>query len=345
MNALVDLRSDTVTRPGDGMRRAMATADVGDDVFGEDPTVRALEERVATLFGRQAAMFTASGLMATQALLAATCPRGSEIICESNAHLAAYESGAVAILGNLQTRTVDGDRGRLDATAVSAAMRPPMFPATQLGVISVEETTNRGGGAIHGLARLREIREVADSRSVPLHVDGARIFNAIVATGVNPADYGAIASVFSFCLSKGLGAPVGSVAVGDADDIAEARRWRRRLGGDMRQAGVLAAAGMYALDHHVDRLVDDHVNARAIADRIASAVEGVVEPDSVETNMVYVSTGSRPAADVARQVGDQGVLIGAMDTHLLRLVTHLDVDAADCRRAADVVIKVLSTTS
>lgn len=340
---LIDLRSDTVTRPTAAMRQAMAQAEVGDDVFREDPTVIALEERAAAMFGRGAAMLTPSGLMATQALLAAACPRGSEVICESNAHVAAYEAGAVAVLANLQTRTLEGDRGRLDAELVRGALRPAMFPATQLGAISVEETTNRGGGAVHGIARIAELRGVADERAVPLHVDGARIFNAIVATGVDPSDYGGVATMFSFCLSKGLGAPVGSVAVGDEELIAEARRWRRRFGGDMRQAGVLAAAGLHALDHHVERLGDDHVNARIIAERIADAVDGAVDSEATATNMVYVGTGAIPATEVVAKARDRGVLIGAMDSHLVRIVTHLDVDADGCRRAADTLIEVLTS--
>lgn len=338
----IDLRSDTVTRPTAAMRQVMAVAEVGDDAYREDPTVIALEEYVAELFGRQAAMLTPSGLMATQTLLAAACPRGTEVVCETDAHLAAYESGAVAILANLQTRTLTGDRGRLDAQTVRSSLRPAMFPATELGAISVEETTNRGGGAIHGVSRLAALRQVADDRSVPLHVDGARIFNAIVATGAQPADYGSVATMMSFCLSKGLGAPVGSVALGDADLIEEARRWRRRLGGDMRQAGILAAAGLYALEHHVDRLVDDHANARRLAERLADAVAGCVAPDSVETNMVYVDTGATPAVTLVAQARERGVLIGALGTHVVRLVTHLDVGEADCDQAADIIATLLT---
>jgi threonine aldolase len=334
---MIDLRSDTVTRPTPPMRRAMADAEVGDDVYGEDPTARALEEEVATHFGREAAMFTPSGMMATMTLLATLCERGSEVVCESDAHVVAYEAGAGAALAGLQFRTVDGDRGRLDAERVSGALRPAMFPYTPLAAISVEETTNRGGGAIHGLDRLRALRALAHERGVPLHGDGARLFNAIVATGVTPREYGAVLDALSFCLSKGLGAPFGSMVVGDAEVIDEARVWRRRLGGGMRQVGVLAAAGRYALAHHVERLADDHANARRIAERLADDLPGSVDPTEVETNIVYVSTGAHDAASVAAALADDGVLVGAMGPHLLRLVTHLDVTDEDCVRAAELL--------
>ncbi len=338
---MIDLRSDTVTRPTTGMRAAMADAEVGDDVYGEDPTVLRLEEEVAARFGRDAAMFTPSGIMATQTLLATLCPRGTEVICESDAHVVAYEVGAAAILAGVQFRTVDGESGRLDVDRVGRALRPTSFPYTHLGAISVEETTNRGGGAFHGVDQLRDLRRVADERGVPLHGDGARIFNAIVAGGGTEAAYGQVFSAFSFCLSKGLGAPIGSVVVGDAEVVDEARVWRRRLGGAMRQVGILAAAGRYALEYHVDRLADDHANARRLAERLAEAVPGSVDPSEVATNIVYVGTGERPAEEAVRQAKGSGVLLGAMGPHLLRLVTHLDVDTAACDRAADVLTTAL----
>ncbi len=337
----IDLRSDTVTRPTEAMRRAMATAEVGDDVFGEDPTVRALEESVAERFGRESAMFVASGTMATQVLLLTLCARGSEVFCEAGAHLVAYEAGAGAVLANVQFRTVEGDRGRLDVDLVEPRLRPAMFPYTRLGAISVEETTNRGGGAVHGLDRLRGLRDLADRHGVPLHGDGARLFNAVVATGQEPAEWGRVFSALSVCLSKGLGAPVGSVVVGDADVIGEAREWRRRLGGGMRQAGVLAAAGLHALEHHVERLAEDHDNARGIAEHLAERVAGSVDVDGVETNIVYVDTGSVPATTVVDRLASDGVRVGAMGDHLVRLVTHLDVDRVDGIRAARLLAEVI----
>jgi threonine aldolase len=342
VNVLVDLRSDTVTRPTDDVRRAMATAEVGDDVYGEDPTVRALEEEVADRFGREAAVFVPSGVMATQVLLRALVRPGTEVVCESDAHVVAYEAGAAAINAQVQFRTVDGDRGRLDAERVRAALRPPMFPYTEVGAISVEETTNRGGGAIHGLSGLRELRAVADERSLVLHGDGARLWNALVATGEDARDIGRAFTAFSVCLSKGLGAPVGSLAIGDAEVIAEARVWRRRFGGAMRQVGVLAAAGRYVVDHHLDRLAEDHANARTIATIVRDAVPDAVAPEEVATNIVYVRTGTRAAADVVAALRAEDVLVGAMGPDLLRLVTHLDVDAAGCRRAAELVVRELT---
>ncbi len=341
MSGQIDLRSDTVTRPTPGMRRAMAAAEVGDDQYGEDPSVTALEAEVAALFGREAAVFTPTGVMATQILLRALAPPGSEIVCEATAHIVAYELGAAAINAQVQFRTLEGDRGRLAADEVRSALRPVGFPNTEVGAISIEETTNRGGGAVHGVQRLVELRAVADERGVPLHADGARLWNALAATGEDPVAVGRTFAAFSVCLSKGLGAPVGSLAVGDAEVIDRARRWRRRFGGAMRQAGILAAAGTYALEHHRARLVEDHDNARAMATMLATAHPGLLDPATVTTNIVYVPTGDRPAAVVIDELARDGVRVGAMGPHLLRLVTHLDVSAAACRRAATLLASAL----
>jgi threonine aldolase len=341
---VIDLRSDTVTRPTDGVRRAMAAAEVGDDVYREDPEVNALQEEVAGRFGREAALFVPSGVMATQVLLRTLTSPGTEVVCEADAHLVAYEAGAVAMHAGVQFQTLQGDRGRLDVDTVAPRLRPSIFPYTATSAISVEETTNRGGGAVHGLDRLRALRALADERGLILHGDGARIFNAIVATGVDPNAYGEVFTGFSFCLSKGLGAPVGSMVVGDAEVIEECRSWRHRLGGAMRQVGVLAAAGRYVLAHHVDRLADDHANARMIAAIVADAVPGAVDPGEVETNIVYVDTGDVAVAEVLEILAAEGVHAGAMGPHLLRLVTHLDVDEAGCRTAAEVVARRLAST-
>jgi threonine aldolase len=342
---VVDLRSDTVTRPTAAVRRAMADAVVGDDVYGEDPTVRALEEEVAARFGHEAAVFVPSGIMATQVLLRAVTTPGSEVVCESDAHVVAFEAGAAAINAQVQFRTVDGDRGRLPADRVRAALRPDAFPWTEVAAISVEESTNRGGGAVHGLAWLRAVRAVADERGLVLHGDGARLWNALVATGEDPIAVGRCFTALSVCLSKGLGAPVGSLAIGDAAVIAEARRWRRRFGGAMRQVGVLAAAGRYVVAHHVERLAEDHANARLLADVVAAAVPAAVEPAEVTTNIVSVATGSVPAAAVVDALRAEGVLVGAMGPTTLRLVTHLDVDTAGCRRAGEALGRVLRTAT
>lgn len=338
----VDLRSDTITRPTPAMRRAMADAEVGDDVYGEDPTVTALEEEVAARFGRDAAVLVPSGIMATQVLLRALTSPGSEVVCESDAHVVAYEAGAAAINAQVQFRTVDGDRGRLAEDAVRAALRPAAFPYTEVAAISVEETTNRGGGAVHGLAHLEALRALADERGLALHGDGARLWHALVATGDDPVAVGRTFTAFSVCLSKGLGCPVGSLAVGDADTIAVARAWRRRFGGAMRQAGVLAAAGRHALTHHVDRLADDHANAARLAERLCEADAGLCDQPEPATNLVYVATGDRPAAEVAAAVAEDGILLSPMGPHLLRAVTHLDVDRSGIDRAAEALLRQLA---
>ncbi len=338
----VDLRSDTVTRPTDGMRAAMAAADVGDDVYGEDPTVNDLQDHVAALFEREAALFVPSGVMANVVSVCVHTSPGDEVVVERYGHSVAYENGAPAAIAGVQYLTVEGDRGRLDDDRIAAAWRPAGFPYPTTALVSVEETTNRGGGAIHGPTRLQAIRDLLDTRGTRLHLDGARIFNAIVATGVAPADYGAIPTSLNFCFSKGLGAPIGSMIVGDADMVDQARTWRRRLGGAMRQVGVLAAAGRFALDHHVERLADDHARARRIATILADRVPGSADPDLVDTNIVFVSTGDHHAATVAAVAADEGVWFGPADAGTIRLVTHLDVDADGAERAAHAIADLLA---
>ncbi len=338
---MIDLRSDTVTRPTDGMRRAMAEAEVGDDVYGEDPTVNRLQEVAAETFGREAGLYVPSGVMANLVWTKVLAPAASEVAIERWGHAVAYEDGAGAANAGVQYLTIDGDRGRLDADRVRRALRPDGFPYVRCSMIAAEETTNRGGGAIHGVERLQGLRALADERGAALHLDGARIFHAIVATGTDPRDYGAVATGLNFCLSKGLGAPVGSVMVGDEDAIAQARVWRRRFGGAMRQVGVLAAAGLYALEHHVERLADDHANARMIAERLAERVPDSADPTLVDTNILFVHTGAHDAAMIAARAADQGVRCSAADSSSIRLVTHLDVDRSDCETAAKVLGELL----
>lgn len=341
VDGVVDLRSDTVTRPTEGMRRAMNTADVGDDVYGEDPSVNELEEHVSARFGRGGALFVPSGTMANVIAMRTWARPGTEVVVEQDAHVVAYEDGASALFAGVQFRTLVGTRGQLDAVSVDAALRPRAFPYTSASAIAVENTTNRAGGTVYALETLRRLREVADRAELAIYMDGARLFNAVAASGHEPSDYAAVVDGLAFCVSKGLGAPVGSLLVGNRDAIAEARRWRRRLGGAMRQAGMLAAAGLYALRHHVDRLVDDHAHARLIAETIAADVPEAVDVDSVETNIVYVDTGRQAAADVGMTLLRDGVLVGTMGSSALRLVTHLDVDEAGCRRAAKAIVGAL----
>jgi threonine aldolase len=339
---VIDLRSDTVTRPTAAMRRAMAEAEVGDDVYGEDPTVNRLQEVAAARFGREAALYVPSGVMANLLWTKVLAPPATEVVIERWGHAVGYEDGAGAANVGVQYHTVDGDRGRLDADRVRAVLRPEGFPYVALSMIAAEETTNRGGGAIHGVERLRGLRALADERGAALHVDGARIWNAVVATGADPRAYGAVATGLNFCLSKGLGAPVGSVMVGDADTIAEARTWRRRFGGAMRQVGVLAAAGLHALDHHLDRLADDHEHARMIAERLADQVPGSADPRRVDTNILFVSTGEHDARTIAARAAEAGVRCSAADATSIRLVTHLDVDREACATAAKVLGDLLA---
>ncbi|MDX1619413.1 MAG: GntG family PLP-dependent aldolase [Nitriliruptorales bacterium] len=338
----IDLRSDTVTKPTDGMRRAMADAEVGDDQYGEDPTVNRLQERAAELFGREAALLVPSGVMGNIIAMRTWAAPGTEVIVEDNAHLVAYEAGASAMMAGVQFRTLPGLRGQLVVEQVEAALRPVTFPYTANSAVSIENTTNRAGGTVYPIEAVRELRALAAERELRFYMDGARVLNAVVASGTSAADYGTAVDGLCFCLSKGLGAPVGSVLVGDADAIADAHGWRRRLGGAMRQAGIIAAAGLYALEHHVDRLADDHANARRLAEVVADAVPAAVDPDEVETNIVYIDTGDEPAAEIAERLSDDGILIGAMGATSLRAVTHLDVDRDDCETAAAAIATALS---
>jgi len=331
----VDLRSDTLTRPTAAMRAAMAEAEVGDDVYREDPTVNALEERVAELFGHEAALFVPSGTMGNQIGLRLVCEPGQEVLGDADAHILTYEMGAAAALFGLSSRTVVSEGGRLSADQLIAQVRPHGdWHLTATAAVAVENTHNRGGGLVQPLAELQRLFDWSRGAGVDVHLDGARVFNAHAASGVPLSTYGRLADTASVCLSKGLGAPVGSVLVASAERIAAGRLWRKRLGGGMRQVGVLAAAGLYALDHHVERLAEDHEHARLLAERLG------VDPATVETNMVVVQ--GVPAPAVAEAAKAQGVLVGQVSADRIRLVTHLDVDRAGIERAAEVIGKVIA---
>jgi threonine aldolase len=342
---LVDLRSDTVTRPGADMRRAMAEADVGDDVYGEDTTVNALEARVAELFGHAAALFVPSGTMGNQIAIRLVVPPADELLCDTDAHIVSYEGGGAALHGGVQTRTLVAARGLLTPELVEPQIRPDDYHLVPTRAVAVEQTHNRGGGAVYPLPLLKELRALTTSYGVALHCDGARIWNAHVASGVGLAEYGGLFDTLSVCLSKGLGAPIGSVVVmNDGDKLATARAIRHRLGGGMRQAGVLAAAGLFALDHHVARLADDHAHAQRLATALADAVPGLVDPASVETNIVPLdlTVTAIDSATLAAQCRADGVLVSAVGPRRVRLVTHLDVDTASVDRAIRVVSRALS---
>ena len=327
---MIDLRSDTLTRPTGAMRAAMARAEVGDDVYGEDPTVIALQERVAEMFGHEAALFTPTGSMANVLAVASVVAPGQEVLCESSAHIARAELGAHGAISGITMRTWTAARGQVDLPAIEAMYAPEMGPFfVRTAAVSVENTHNFAGGAVLPIEGLRDLRAWADSVGTRIHLDGARLWNAHVATGTPLADYGRIADVMAVCLSKGLGAPIGSLIVGSVDAIDEARVRRKRLGGGMRQVGVLAAAGTYALDHHVERLADDHAHARLLGEALG------LDPAGVDTNIVVVD---RPdAAAFVGAAADAGVRIAAVGPRAVRLVTHLDVTRADAERAAAVL--------
>jgi threonine aldolase len=337
---LVDLRSDTVTRPTPAMRAAMAEAPVGDDVFGEDPTVIELERRVADLLGQEAALFTPTGSMANQLGVRLLVPPGQELLCDTDAHVVRAELGAGAVFSGITTRTYAAHRGLVDVDAVATMMRPdagPYFVST--AAVVVENTHNFGGGTVQPLASIEKLRAVTSDAGVLMHLDGARLWNAHVASGVELSAYGGLFDTVSVCLSKGLGAPVGSVLATSAERVAQARIWRKRLGGGMRQVGILAAAGLHALDHHVARLADDHRRARSLAQTLAEQAPGSVVPDEVETNIVVIETPDATALVGACR--EQGVLVGTLDRTHLRVVTHLDVDDEGLARAASVLASLL----
>jgi threonine aldolase len=331
---MIDLRSDTVTRPSEGMRRAMAEAEVGDDVYGEDPTVLILQERVAELFGHEAALFTPTGSMANVLALAALVGPGQEVLCESRAHILRAELGAHGAFTGLTSRTWIHPDGQLDLETIKTMYAPDMGPFfVRTTAISVENTHNFAGGTVLPIQDLQDLRAYADSVGCAVHMDGARIWNAHVAHEVPLATYGAITDTMAVCLSKGLGAPIGSLMLGTADQVAEARVLRKRLGGGMRQVGVLAAAGLYALDHNVERLAQDHEHARILAEACGG------DPALTETNIVVVDVPDAQALVTAAR--EQGVLVGAVGAQRVRMLTHLDVDRSAVEQAAKVLSQLL----
>ncbi|MEV0394306.1 threonine aldolase family protein [Polymorphospora rubra] len=337
---VVDLRSDTVTRPTAQMRAAMAAADVGDDVYAEDPTVNALEAEVAALFGHEAALWAPTGSMANQIALQLLVPPAHELLCDADAHVVTYEVGAAAAYGGVSSRTWSAVGADIDPDTIAAMIRPDGYHAVPTRAIAVEQTHNRGGGGVVPLATLRALRGIADRAGVALHCDGARIWHAHVADGVPLRTYGELFDTLSVCLSKGLGAPAGSVIVGSAERMARARVIRKRMGGGLRQVGVLAAAGRYALEHHVGRLADDHARAARLAEAIAPF--GVLA-GPVRTNIVPLDLSKSPldAAGVAAAARAEGVLVSVLGPYIGRLVTHHDVDDADIDHAIEVLTRVL----
>jgi threonine aldolase len=334
---IVDLRSDTLTRPTPGMLEAIANADLGDDVYGEDPETNALEAEVAALFGHEAALFCPTGSMSNVLGVRALVPVGQEVICDSMAHIVRAELGSHAVVGQVTTRTWTSVRGQVEADTALAMAVPdagPYFVST--AAIAVEDTHNFGGGTVQAVDELRRLRAGASALGLAVHLDGARLWNAHVVTGLPLTEYGSFADTISVCLSKGLGAPVGSVLVSSAERIAEARIWRKRLGGGMRQTGVLAAAGRYALKHHIGRLAEDHARAQAIAVALAGVDSSIVEPELVRTNIVATTWPSAAAAQAfIAGCAEAGIKVSAVGARVVRLVTHLDIDEAGAGRAVE----------
>jgi len=337
--SVVDLRSDTVTQPTAGMKQAIHEAPLGDDVFGDDPSVNALQDKAAALLGKEAALFVPTGTMANQICIRAHTEPGDEIICSGNSHIYLYEGAGFAALSGVSVACVDGEAGILTADGVRNAIRAEgslsHYPVTSL--ICLENTANRGGGSIYPMQNILEIAEVAREKNLKLHLDGARMFNAVVAGGVSAAEMAAPFDSISFCLSKGLGCPVGSLIVGSRTFIDRCHRFRKMFGGGMRQAGVLAAAGIYALENHIERMADDHSRARALAEAIG-ALDGIeVDLSAVKTNMVYIDvsgTGMESSAVVDKLAG-QDVSLTAVDSARLRAVTHLGIDDAAIHQAIE----------
>lgn len=330
----IDLRSDTVTRPTAAMRRAMADADVGDDVYGEDPTVRRLEEQVAERLGLEAALYVPSGTMANQIAIGVHTRPSDEVLCDAGSHILHYESGAVAALWGVQAQPLPGERGLLSPEQVTAALRPSDIHSPRSRLLWLENTHGRTGGTVWPVERFRAVVEAGREAGLAVHVDGARLFNAAVALKVPASSWSSLADTTSVCFSKGLGAPVGSALVGRKELIQDARRLRKRLGGAMRQAGVLAAAALYALEHNVERLAEDHANARRLASGLAELPGVTVDASRVETNMVFADF-PRTASEMLPRLAAQGVLAGAGGTspRAIRLVCHLDVSASEVGEA------------
>ncbi len=338
----IDLRSDTVTVPGEAMRRAMASASVGDDVYREDPTVNHLQETVAALLGKEAALFVPSGTMSNQVCLRTLSAPGDEVICHEDAHILHYEAGAAAALSGLQLRPLTGAHGVLTAESVEECIRAPGEHSPRTAVVEMENTHNRCGGTIWPLEHMEAVAAVAHARGVRVHLDGARLWNAHTASGVSLAAYAAVADSVSVCFSKGLGAPVGSALAGSNDFVEAARYTRKRFGGAMRQAGIIAAGALYALEHNLGRLGEDHDKAAVLAGCLLGAGVELIHP--VETNIIIADVGALglSAAAVVAALSEQGVLCGEAAAGRVRFVTHLDVSVERVRKAGEIAARVIS---
>jgi threonine aldolase len=344
MHTRIDLRSDTVTKPVPAMRQAMAEAEVGDDVFGDDPTVKQLEAKVAAMLGKQAALFFPSGTMSNQTAIQVQTQPGDEIICEASAHLYFYESGGPAFISHVSLATIEGYNGVITAPLIKKRIRPVNIHAPQTRLICVENTHNRAGGRVFPVETMKQVAELAAEHGLRIHLDGARIFNAAVARSTPVTAWTQYADTVNVCMSKGLGAPIGSLLAGDAATIDRARWTRKRLGGGMRQVGVLAAAALYALDHHIVRLADDHANARRFAEGLSDLPGLDVRPAETDTNIVVVrvtETCRFTSAELLALLAEHQVFVVPFGENTMRAVTHLDVDRDDIEKAIEVFGRLL----
>ncbi len=339
MPDIIDLRSDTVTKPTPAMRAAIQAAEVGDDVFNEDPTVHRLEERAAALLGKEAALFVPSGTMSNQVAVKAHTQPGDELICDVNCHIYNYEAGGPAVLSGVTCRTVEGDYGVLDVSQLEDKVRPVNDHLVRTRMVALENTHNRGGGRVYPIEKIQAISEWARKSGLIMHLDGARLWNAVVATGIPAGEWARHFDTVSVCFSKGLGAPIGSALAGPRDFIARARRVRKLFGGGMRQAGMAAAGALFALENHVERLAEDHRNAQVIAQAVTDTPGLRLEPAEVETNLIFfrVEREAGTAQAVAAALKARGVLVLPTAPQMIRACTHLDVSAPQAERAADAI--------
>lgn len=340
---MIDLRSDTLTKPTEEMRKAAYAADVGDDVYGEDPTVNLLEKKAAEILGKEAALFVTSGTQGNQIAVLTHCRPGNEILLEAESHIFFYESGAVAALAGVQTRTISGENGAMNPLHIEAAIRgeDQHFPET--GLICIENTHNRAGGAVVPPSNMRDIYTVAQKYNIPVHVDGARLFNAVASTGHSIKEFTQYCDTVQICLSKGLGAPVGSIIAGPKDFIKKARKWRKRLGGGLRQVGIIAAPAMVALTKMTERLTEDHDNARFLAECLKN-FERLEVVNSVDTNIVVIDVSglNLNAGEFVEALKEKGVLSVTFGDILVRLTTHYDVNRRDIQKAVSAIHELVN---
>ncbi len=343
----IDLRSDTVTRPTPDMRAAMAAAEVGDDVFGDDPTIKKLEARLAGMLGKEAALFVPSGTMSNQIAVRLHCQRGDELICEAQCHIFNYEQGGAAQLSGVSTRAVEGHYGVVELAQLDGLIRADDQHCSPTRLLCLENTHNRGGGRVLPLANVAEICGWAHKAGLATHLDGARLFNAVVSAGVAADEWSRHFDTVSVCFSKGLGAPVGSALAGPRDLIRAAVRHRKVLGGGMRQAGIIAAGALYALEHHIERLAEDHANARLLADAVRGLPNVELRPDRIDSNMVIFQIAPQlgTAAEFCGRLAQQGLLTHPFGAQLVRAVTHLDVNRADIEQSCTILEQAVTAGS